>query len=408
LKESGWLVINIDEAMNGSRLLEGAGSVWGQAVNFARGKTLYRKKCNLPVRQFGAFFAAASLMSMSALAGDTVIELFGDGELEFPIVFVVIGEIGNNGDTEGDPNPCGSVAYGYRIGKYEISELQIDKAVAGGAWNINYARHGPDKPATSISWLEAAIFVNWLNESTGHPPAYKLIPPVPPFTSPTFHLWEPNDPGYDPLNPYRNRRARYVIPSSDEWYKAAFFNPDIGLYRDFPTGFDSAPQAVPGGTTPNTAVFNQAHYSTPADVSQAGGLSPFGTMGQGGNVFEWNESPYFGDFQDPHATRVYRGGDFSSYGGGVNDLKRIRRYGWSIWGGGATWGLRVASVLTCCGDLDLEGDIDLGDFALFGDCVGGPDIAPPLGCTSATIADLDGDDDVDLGDFARFQWNFGS
>jgi sulfatase modifying factor 1 len=33
---------------------------------------------------------------------------------------------------------------------------------------------GPNKPATNISWKEAARFVNWLNTSTGGFAAYKF------------------------------------------------------------------------------------------------------------------------------------------------------------------------------------------------------------------------------------------
>jgi formylglycine-generating enzyme required for sulfatase activity len=271
---------------------------------------------------------------------------FGSGQNAFVIEFVTIGHAGNAADTEGDPNPAGAVGYVYRIGKFEISEDQVSKAVAAGGLRINHSRRGASKPATALSWLHAAVFVNWLNISTGNHPAYKLIPPVPPFNDPTFHLWEPGEPGYNPENPYRNRLAKYVIPSLDEWYKAAYYDPQAKVYYEFPTGRNSAPAPVASGTEPDTAVFNQSHQSVPADVNRAGGLSSFGTMGQGGNAFEWNESPYFFNYNDPHATRIVRGGDYSSFGGGANDLRRIARSGWTIWGGGSTWGLRVAAVTT--------------------------------------------------------------
>lgn len=308
-----------------------------------------------------AVLAALSVVGASLAVADT----FGTGENVFEIEFVLIEEPGNPADTEGHPNPAGSVNYIYRIGKYEISEAQMRKAIAEGNLAINLSTRGPGKPATSISWLEAAIFVNWLNTSTGYPPAYQIRPPVPPFIDPTYHNWEPSDPGYDPANPYRSRLAKYVIPSADEWYKAAYFNPVSDVYYEFPTGGNRAPEPVPAGTAPNTAVFNQNHNSQPADVTQAGGLSPFGTMGQGGNAYEWNESPYFGDYSDPYATRIIRGGDWSSYDGGVDALKRSRSDAWTIWGGGSTWGLRVASVeplpTAVRGDLNCDGTLDFFD-----------------------------------------------
>ena len=56
------------------------------------------------------------------------------------------------------------------------------------------------------------------------------------------------------------------------------------------------------------------------------------------------------------------------------------------------------------GDLDLDGDVDLVDFAGWADCFTGPDNHPyPLGCGAF---DFDIDDDVDFIDFAAFQIAF--
>ena len=52
------------------------------------------------------------------------------------------------------------------------------------------------------------------------------------------------------------------------------------------------------------------------------------------------------------------------------------------------------------GDMDCDGDVDPGDYALFADCLSGPDVAYPTGCV---YADLDSDENVDLADFAVFQ-----
>ncbi|MGA1124772.1 MAG: SUMF1/EgtB/PvdO family nonheme iron enzyme, partial [Chthoniobacterales bacterium] len=47
----------------------------------------------------------------------------------------------------------------------------------------------------------------------------------------------------------------------------------------------------------------------------AGGLSPYGTMGQGGNVVEWNESAFNGTNSSSSEVRAVRGGfwNFSEF-----------------------------------------------------------------------------------------------
>ena len=82
----------------------------------------------------------------------------------------------------------------------------------------------------------------------------------------------------------------YFIPTEDEWYKAAHYDPSGPVYYDYPTGADTAPTATSGSTTAGEAVYNQGVSGAPADVDNSGGLSPYGTMGQGGNIYEWTES----------------------------------------------------------------------------------------------------------------------
>lgn len=251
--------------------------------------------------------------------GDT----FGSGANTFGIDFVTIGNPGNAADTTGNPNPSGSVPYTYRIGKFEISEQMIAKANAEGGLGIAIINHAPDKPAISVEWNEAARFVNWLNTSSGSAPAYKFA--VQPgeagyLANANIELWTIGDPGYNPDNLYRNNLARYFLPSFDEWYKAAYYDSTSGVYFDYPTGSDTAPTTVPSGTAAGTAVYNGQFF--PADVTLAGGLSPYGTMGQGGNAWEWEETDFDLVNDSPSSVRGGRGGDWE---GGYINLHALSR-----------------------------------------------------------------------------------
>jgi hypothetical protein len=237
--------------------------------------------------------AAGALATVASIAApsDAGVITFGVGANQFQMEFVTIGNPGNSPDTTGVPNPAGAVGYTYDIGKFEVSEDMITKYNANfGTANglaITKDNRGVNKPATSVSWNEAARFVNWLNTSTGNPAAYKFATGG---VNDNIALWTSGDAGYDASNPYRNSLAKYVLPSSNEWYKAAYYNPNDSTYYDYANGSNTAPTAVASGTTAGTAVYGQSMGQGPADVDQAGGLSPYGVMGLGGNVREWGES----------------------------------------------------------------------------------------------------------------------
>ena len=265
-------------------------------------------------------------------------ESFGTGGNAFTMDFVTIGNPNNVADTTGAPNPAGSVGYVYNLGMYEVSRGQITKANSAGSLGISlaemgsYGGNGLLRPATGITWYEAAKYVNWLNTSTGGTAAYK-------FSGSTFQLWSAGDAGYNANNLFRNSLAKYWLPSSNEWYKGAYGKAD-GSWSNFPNGSDSAPTAVAGGTDPNTAVYNG--QAGPADINNAGGLSPYGTMGQGGNVWEWNETAYDGINDTAGEFREERGSSWGdSFSGGLD----ASVFSWTVPTNENIYlGFRVASV----------------------------------------------------------------
>jgi len=263
-------------------------------------------------------FAVFTMAGFSA-QGQNLLQSFAPGtDHEFVIEFVTIENPGASADTTGNPNPVGQVDYTYQLGKYEISRDIINKANAAGSLGItlgdlsNFGGNGVNRPATKISWFEAATFVNWLNTSKGFAPAYKFGGPSDIFNPQGFQLWSPSDAGYQANNPFRNNLAKFVIPTRDEWYKGAYGSPD-GTWYDYPTGSDTAPTPVVDGLLYNTAVYGQGGDGvSPADVDNAGGLSPWGTMAQGGNVWEWTESVAGPHEFDPYRLREGRGGGWYS------------------------------------------------------------------------------------------------
>jgi sulfatase modifying factor 1 len=193
------------------------------------------------------------LILVAMLSSGTQADTFGTGTNTFNIEFVTIGNPGNPADTTGKPNPTGSVAYEYRMGKYEISRDMVTKAGTVGNLQITlfdmtaYGGNGVNRPATGISLNEAARFVNWLNTSMNSPPAYNFA--IQPgqagyIANDNIQLWSPSDTGYNPNNLYRNSLAKYFLPSVDEWYKAAYYDPTNGVYYDYPTGSDTEPTPV--------------------------------------------------------------------------------------------------------------------------------------------------------------------
>jgi hypothetical protein len=172
-------------------------------------------------------------MAATSCAGTVT---FGTGSNQFQMEFVTIGDPGNTADFTGVPNPAGSVGYTYGIGKFEVSEDMITKFNASQSLQITTTSRGANKPAANVSWNEAARFVNWLNTSTGGFAAYNFTTGG---VNDNIALWTAADTlDYDPLNPYRSKRATYVLPSFNEWYKAAYFNPNDSTYYNFANGSD--------------------------------------------------------------------------------------------------------------------------------------------------------------------------
>ena len=75
-----------------------------------------------------------------------------------------------------------------------------------------------------VSFFDAMRFTNWLHNGQGSGDTESGVYTI--------------GSGTDEV---RSASAKYWIPSEDEWYKAAYYDPNSGVYYDYPTGTDTAP-----------------------------------------------------------------------------------------------------------------------------------------------------------------------
>jgi formylglycine-generating enzyme required for sulfatase activity len=378
---------------------------------------------------------------------------------------VRVGNPGNPGDAR-YPDPqvtsFGGVAYAYNIGKFELTAGQyrdflnaVDPAGSNPyglysdsmdsssygcqiTWNAGSSTYDfsgrpsgteadwGDRPVNYVSWGDAARFCNWLHNGQ---PTGQLT------GDPTQDVDLTEDGSYylngamtagELIEIMREPDATWVIPSEDEWYKAAYHYDDgvTGNYYDYPTSSGSVPGYVDnsgnlsgtgtpfieGGTDPgNHATYDgddgtngigSPYYRTLVGEWEKSG-SPYGSSDQAANVWEWNEAVRYpsGLYRvvryPSHLYRVVRGGSFRS----SSWLHAANRYdfGYVSTDEHDDIGFRVAEVPKL-GDSDADGDVDLADFVGMQNCFTGegPAELRPL----CLIFDFEPDDDVDLSDYA--------
>jgi formylglycine-generating enzyme len=306
---------------------------------------------------------------------------------------VLVSDVGNVADSRfmnDGTTGYGSVSYEYRIGKYEVTNDEFAaflNAVArngdthaifepffmgtayyggiersGGAPNSIYTvkPNMGNKPVNGVTAGAARRFANWLNN--GQPNGNQL----PGITETgaydlTGENWQSRSPG-----------ATWFIPTEDEWYKAAYYNPTggpSGFYSLYATGSLAQPTAAQAdavGNVSNPGV-NVANYEQAANWNNS---APFGNVTTVGSAGPLSVS-FYGTF-DQSGNLSEHAENISVRGGGWNSLQDAIsagvRFGNSF---GAYAGLRVASVLDppdpddLPGDFDFDGDVDGRDFLLW-------------------------------------------
>ena len=193
------------------------------------------------------------------------------------IDFVTIGNPGNAADTGGTPG-SGAVSYGYRIGKYEVTNAQWNTFTAAvgrptgnsNGYNWNSLFTGAQQPTNNVSWYEAAQFCNYLTSGDKGQGAYQFSGNN---TNPGDFL------GVNRVAATATYGTIYVLPTKDEWYKATHYKPDSSGYSLYANGQITIPTADNGWN------YQGGSYLPPWNVG-TGTQERNGTFDMMGNVHE--------------------------------------------------------------------------------------------------------------------------
>ena len=265
--------------------------------------------------------------------------------------------VGNAGNAADPATGYGAVGYEYKIARNETTIGQyaeflnaaaksdpymlystsmttssingISRSGVSGSYSYTVNPGSANKPITFVSWFDAARFCNWLHNGQGsgstETGAYTL-------NGATIGTYTVN-PG-----------AKAWIPSENEWYKAAYYDPTkggTGGYWLYATQSNAL-----GGNTIGAA--NSANYwaggyvgypgMALTDVGAYGANSDsfYGTNDQGGNVWEWNDAVISDSY------RGLRGGSWSDIGDALRSSNRGSNVPWD--GNSSVTGFRVAAV----------------------------------------------------------------
>jgi sulfatase modifying factor 1 len=244
------------------------------------------------------------------------------------IDWVTVGDSGNVADNTG----YGAVADAFQIMKYEFTNAlyaaflnAIDPAgtnpdtvyntnmggsarggisfTSGNTAGTKYAVRANmgDKPVNFVSWWDAARVANWLHHGAQTYGSTDSSASAPQNTG-AYSVGTATSGNAVPVN----AGALFYVPTENQWYKAAFYNPTLnggsGGYLDYGNGFDTTPTPVTAngtgigsaGGTGNFANFNLAAdwdslNGNVTTVGTNGGASYYGAFDMSGNVYEWND-----------------------------------------------------------------------------------------------------------------------
>ena len=257
------------------------------------------------------------------------------------IDYVTVGDAGNAADASG----YGAVAYEYNIARNETTVGQyaeflnataatdsyglystdmasstylgslITRSGSSGSYTYSVASGRDNLPIAYVSWFDAARFVNWLHNGQGSGSTETGVYNLNGATSGIFTA----QPG-----------ATVWLPTEDEWYKAAYYDPTKGgtggywLHANQSDTMTTNDPTVAGAANYNDGDYVGSGTSSPPSgnaLTEVGAYgadsqSYYGTNDQGGNLFEWNDAVISG------SSRGLRGGSWGNPEGALRSSNR--------------------------------------------------------------------------------------
>ncbi len=207
---------------------------------------------------------------------------------------IPVGDTGNKADS----TTFGAVKYEYKIGKYEVTNAEFCEFLNGvaktnalklydgrmdgeyggitrkgesGSYTYSVKDGWGKKPVNYVTWETAVRYTNWLTNGRGAGDT----------ETGSYTIKDDKVTVPDHAALAAGTETKWVLPSEDEWYKAAYYDPNktgSAGYWKYPAKSDTAPAA-------------NINTNAPSDVgSHTKAVGPYGTFDQGGNMWEYNEA----------------------------------------------------------------------------------------------------------------------
>ncbi len=293
--------------------------VLSQGLTSIMRRTAMKKTGSSARRGYLTVLAGMVVVGCCLVPGRSSADVITWGANSVEMDFVTVGDTNNAADTEGFPTNCGAVAYEYRIGKYEVSGHEYSSMSGLG--------NEEGKPKAWVTWYDAARFCNWLTTGDTETGLYVFVEGS-------------LDSIRDRVEAVEEYGIVYCLPTEDEWYKAAYYDPDKpggAGYWDYPDGTNVMYARIPAADDGIAGNAEGVAGGTTVDTDEYPlSASPYGTQQQGGNVFEWNEELI-------GAARGCRGGSYYS-AHSISYAHRDERGSYTPSGSAGSIGFRVVAI----------------------------------------------------------------